>query len=152
LGDLLLVTAGLGRRFLLGIVCFLLAHIAYSTAFYLRAFHLPAFAAFGIIVAAISVVVYVWLRSHLAGPFRLAAPAYIVVIAMMVALSGSAGVGARDPLIAMGATMFFVSDLFVARDRFVDSHFHNRALGLPLYFCAQIMIALTVTGTTGPHP
>jgi hypothetical protein len=36
-----------------------------------------------------------------------------------------------------------VSDLFVARDRFVQPGFVNRLLGLPLYYAAQAMLAIS---------
>ena len=35
--------------------------------------------------------------------------------------------------------MFFLSDLCVARDRFVSPGWENRAVGLPLYFGAQLL-------------
>jgi len=35
-----------------------------------------------------------------------------------------------------------VSDLSVARDRFVSRSFSNRAWGLPLYYAAQIVFGL----------
>jgi len=46
--------------------------------------------------------------------------------------------------IALGAAMFALSDVSVARDRFVAKAFVNRAWGLPLYFAAQLILASTV--------
>jgi hypothetical protein len=40
--------------------------------------------------------------------------------------------------------LFYLSDLAVARQRFVHASFVNRAFGLPLYYAAQILIGLTV--------
>jgi hypothetical protein len=40
--------------------------------------------------------------------------------------------------------MFYLSDLAVARERFVSSTFWNRAWGVPLYFGAQLVLASTV--------
>ena len=77
----------------------------------------------------------------------MAAPvvAYVVVISVMVTLAfGSFGDGATL-LIPVGATLFFVSDLFVARDKFVAPGTVNRVWGLPLYYGAQILLALSTT-------
>ena len=35
------------------------------------------------------------------------------------------------------------ADLFVARERFVSPAFGNRAIGLPLYYAAQILFAVS---------
>ena len=48
------------------------------------------------------------------------------------------------PWIAGGALAFYLSDLSVARDRFVRPAFVNRAWGLPLYYGAQFVLAATV--------
>jgi hypothetical protein len=42
--------------------------------------------------------------------------------------------------------MFALSDISVARDRFVSKAFANRAWGLPMYFAAQLILASTVSG------
>ncbi|MEN8163997.1 MAG: lysoplasmalogenase family protein [Acidobacteriota bacterium] len=44
----------------------------------------------------------------------------------------------------MGATLFFLSDLAVARHRFVKEAFLNRAIGLPAYYAGQMLLALTI--------
>ena len=44
-------------------------------------------------------------------------------------------------LLAVGATLFYFSDLAVARQRFVVKSFWNKAWGLPLYFGGQVLIA-----------
>jgi hypothetical protein len=43
-----------------------------------------------------------------------------------------------------GALSFYVSDLFVARDRFVKKGAINRILGLPLYFGGQFLLAFSI--------
>jgi uncharacterized membrane protein YhhN len=45
---------------------------------------------------------------------------------------------------AVGALLFYLSDLAVARHRFVHPAFVNRAIGLPLYYVGQLLIALTI--------
>jgi len=56
-------------------------------------------------------------------------------------------VSAKDALpwtAAAGAALFYLSDLAVARQRFVHEDFINRALGLPTYYLGQLLLALTV--------
>ena len=46
-------------------------------------------------------------------------------------------------LILAGALAFYLSDLFVARHRFVQQGFSNRLAGLPLYYAGQFCLALS---------
>jgi phage shock protein PspC (stress-responsive transcriptional regulator) len=64
-------------------------------------------------------------------------------------LVAAAGASPADPAIFAGAALFYASDLTVARDRFVASGFANGAIGLPLYFAAQLVIAHTVASAAG---
>ena len=84
----------------------------------------------------------VWLWPHL-GRMRIPVLAYIVVITVMV--WGGLAVAGRVPwLVPAGALLFYVSDLAVARDRFVVRRFASRAWGLPAYYLAQVLLALTL--------
>ena len=47
-------------------------------------------------------------------------------------------------LVLPGALLFYASDIFVARDRFVKPGFDNRLFGLPPYFAAQFMFAFSL--------
>jgi uncharacterized membrane protein YhhN len=87
--------------------------------------------------------VWRWLRSSIQAAMRRPVVAYLVVIGAMstlaVAVSGAGG----PATVAIGALAFTASDVSVARDRFVHDDFVNRAWGLPLYYCAQLLIALS---------
>jgi uncharacterized membrane protein YhhN len=52
----------------------------------------------------------------------------------------------REPSlpILIGALAFFLSDLSVARNRFVAPGFVNRLWGLPLYYAAQLLLASSI--------
>jgi hypothetical protein len=52
--------------------------------------------------------------------------------------------GALRATVAPGAALFYLSDLAVARRRFVRGGFLDRALGLPAYYAGQILIALAI--------
>jgi hypothetical protein len=47
------------------------------------------------------------------------------------------------PWIFIGALLFYLSDLAVARERFFESGFENRLFGLPAYYAAQVILAMT---------
>jgi len=47
-------------------------------------------------------------------------------------------------LVFAGAACFYMSDILVARDRFLSNEFFNRLVGLPLYYLGQFLIAFSV--------
>ncbi len=132
------------QAFLAGLAVFLLGHVAYAVAFASvappRGWSVP----FALAVAAAGVAVIRWLWPYL-GDMRVPVLAYVVVISLMVwgALS-AARAGAVPVRVAVGAGLFYLSDVAVARDRFVKLGFVNRAWGLPAYYAAQVLIALSV--------
>jgi uncharacterized membrane protein YhhN len=93
--------------------------------------------------AFVAAVVGRWLWPELPAGMAGAVAAYIVVITVMVAAAAGAA-GAEAPLLVLPAAVaFYVSDLFVARDRFVAPGISNRLWGLPPYYGAQISFALS---------
>ena len=58
---------------------------------------------------------------------------YMVVISVMVALAIGTAYVQASVLIPIGALAFYVSDISVARDRFVASSRANKLWGLPAY-------------------
>jgi len=143
-GDLLLVSKQSRRLFLLGLTSFLLGHLAYSIAFAARGVSWPVALGAGLGMAVFSFMVLRWLQPHLDSGMRRPVWLYVIAIAMMMALA--AGTGATDGnwLIPLGALLFLLSDLAIARDRFIARGFINRAWGLPLYFCGQMILACSV--------
>ncbi len=132
LGDALLLSAA-RPMFLAGLVAFLLAHVAYAAAF-LGAGPLPLWP---LPLLAVGVALTLrWLWPHLGG-MKGPVVAYCLAIAAMVA----AAMGVPSAAVRGGAVLFFLSDLLVARDRFVAPGFANRAAGLPLYYAAQLLLA-----------
>lgn len=135
-GDVLLIFRT-RRSFLAGLVAFLLGHLAYAVAFAVRGVELPRVLLATGLLGAVAVPVLRWLWPHVERPMRGPVAAYVTVITAMVAFA--AGTGA--PLLLVGAIAFYLSDLAVARERFVARGFVNRAWGLPLYFFAQLLLA-----------
>lgn len=149
LGDLLLIPTGSQGAFLSGIASFLLGHVAYTVGFVGLGLNGLALAGAAAVVAALGGWVLHWLRPHLEGVFVTAVPAYVLVIGAMVATSVGAVAAGASPGIAVGAWMFAISDVSVARDRMVSPGFVNGLWGLPLYFGGQLALAASVTSAAG---
>ena len=133
-GDALLLSRA-RAAFLAGLVAFLLAHVAYAAAFAPRSTR-PAWALAA--VAATVAGVLAWLWRHL-GDMRLPVVAYCAIIGAMLWLA----LGVPSELVRAGALLFFLSDLLVARDRFVAPGKPNRLVGWPLYYAGQYLLALS---------
>ena len=152
LGDLFLI--GAGRAFLAGLGAFLAAHIAYAAAFLVRGVDgVPAVIGAAVMVA-VGLSTMRWLRqAELPERYRAPVAAYVTAIGLMVALAlGTAWpdlVAGADLVwtaraLILGAGLFAVSDILVARQRFVEEGAWNRLAGLPLYFAGQLLLAWTV--------
>lgn len=141
-GDIALALPG-RRAFLAGLVAFLLGHVAYVVAF---AGVVPPSgwgdpAAYSPVL--VSAAALAWLWPH-AGAMRGPVVAYVLVITAMVVAAIAALPALAAPvgrIVLVGAVLFYASDLFVARHRFVAPGLVNRAVGLPLYYAGQCIIA-----------
>ncbi len=141
-GDLLLIFRH-RALFLTGLVAFFLAHLGYAAAFVVEGPDLFRSAGALVLLALPAAGVAWWLRGRL-GEMRIPVYAYIGVISIMVALSAGLAAALSLPLLFIGAAAFYVSDVFVARDRFVCADHWNRWLGLPLYYGAQMILAYSI--------
>lgn len=142
-GDVLLIPRA-RNVFLLGIASFLLGHLAFAGGFLSR-----GVAPLAVVVTAAVLVlparrVLRWLAPHVPDELRVAVRAYVAVICAMVACAVGTYVRAGGCELLVGALMFFVSDLAVARERFIDHGFVNKTWGLPLYYGGQLLLAASV--------
>jgi len=141
-GDVLLIPHDKPRVFQAGVAAFGLGHLAYLVAFGLR-FESAGRALICAFIAALALArVFPWLHPQLPAEMKLPVRVYMGIISAM--LVAAAGASPSDPAILLGAALFYISDLAVARDRFVASGFANSVFGLPLYFAAQLLLASTV--------
>jgi uncharacterized membrane protein YhhN len=140
IGDMLL----LGRTqalFLSGLCAFLLAHVAYITAFVVRGINRRWALAAAIPVMLISVLVSIWLSPHIPDSMQLPVWLYTAVISgMVIGAIGARGAGAVLA-IPLGALLFYFSDLSVAAGQFVRPAFPNFVWGLPFYYSGQLLLA-----------
>ena len=143
-GDVLLIPKS-DSIFLMGIGSFLLGHIAFAVAFAQAGINIQWVLGACLPMGIIAWVVLRWLRPHLSGLMEKAVPAYILAIGVMVVLAVGCAVEHNAPWVAVGAIGFMLSDLAVARERFIVSSFVNKVWGTPLYFGAQVVIAMTTT-------
>jgi len=137
------------RMFLMGLVSFLLGHVFYVICFFYVA-DISQWTWIGCLVGLlVSGLVFWWLRPHL-GSMLIPAIAYVIVITVMVigawTVLGDTKLNYYSGrlLVFIGAVSFYLSDLFVARDRFLKSEFSNRLIGLPMYYCGQFLLAFSV--------
>ena len=151
-GDIFLALPG-KKMFLFGLASFLLGHVFYAAAFFDTA-GFNQWAGIGLVISALAGAgVFLWLWPHL-GSMKIPVIFYILVISAMVVGAWSIiGAGQLKPegrMAAFGGAMgFYVSDIFVARQRFLKAEFVNRLIGLPLYYGGQFLLAFS-TGWLSP--
>ena len=145
-GDIALMFRG-HRSFLVGLVSFLLGHIAYVVACAVVVAPGAWLSPLAIVpvVAALGVLVYLW--PHL-GSMLVPVLCYVATIVLMVV--GALAVYRGHPetfsdqqaaLLCVGAVLFFASDISVAKGRFVKVLVRDRLWGLPAYYGGQLLIA-----------
>ncbi|MDI6727083.1 MAG: lysoplasmalogenase [Smithellaceae bacterium] len=142
------------RMFLYGTISFLIGHLFYILAFFYLAVPGAWTITGTVVTAVISGAVYLWFRDSL-GKMKLPVIAYILVISLMMigawSLLGTTGINhsGRGAAFA-GALCFYLSDIFVARNQFLQPLFFNRLIGLPLYYLGQFLLAFSI-GLIGPQ-
>lgn len=154
IGDIALLGRS-SRAFLAGLVAFLIGHLAYVAAVavlvspgdWLSGDGAIAFAALPVVAGGIALR---WLWPKL-GTMRVPVIVYVIAIVTMVVAALAVWRTHALPKpqrtwLLFGAVLFFISDLAVARDKFVAKGFANRMWGLPAYFAGQLMIAWSLAG------
>jgi uncharacterized membrane protein YhhN len=146
-GDVALMIPG-QKSFKVGLYLFLSGHLFYTLTFMMWGYRRGLNWGIVLLFVGICVGALAWMRPHF-GKLLIPAVVYSVVITLMVITAWhfhqSAGHFTwRTTFAAWGTTLFFFSDLAVARDRFVKKEFINRAWGLPTYYIGQMLIALSL--------
>jgi uncharacterized membrane protein YhhN len=147
-GDVALISRE-RSAFLGGLVAFLLGHVAYVAAFVARGAASTPDPVATALIAATGIGIFLYLRPHV-GRMLVPVVAYMLVISVMLAAAWA--VASAEPAesgrpLVLAALLFYLSDITVARDRFVTGpRFANRLVGLPLYYSAQFLFAFSVGG------
>jgi len=144
LGDALLLGRG-KAAFVLGLGSFLLGHAAFGAGFAVRGLSWLATTVALVVLALPGRALWRWLEPGVPAALRAPVMAYLGVITAMVALATGTAAARSGWTIPVAAVMFALSDVSVARDRFMNAGWTNKAWGLPLYYAAQCLLAATVT-------
>lgn len=134
------------NRFILGLVCFLIAHLNFTMAFASVEGFYTALLVLLPFLAAGAVVLFGLLWPHL-GRMRLPAAIYTLVILIMAwqAAGYQIQVGNRSSLIALSGSLLFVfSDMVLTVNRFRSPIRNARLFYMPAYFGAIWLFALSV--------
>lgn len=147
IGDVCLILFFNQKIFKAGLGAFLVGHVIYSIAFFRKFDSMMVMTAAMLILIIIGTAIFLKLRSHLEGMIK-PVVAYITIISVMAFTAFSLRESGTQTMMAgniifAAALIFYISDIFVARHRFVRKEFINRAIGLPLYYTAQFMIAFS---------
>ena len=148
-GDVLLMIS-LDKLFLAGLVAFLFAHVFYVIGFNIP---LPAISAWSVILAVLigwggakvirRILVSVLEKGQ--GKMRLPIIIYSVVISVMllsamVKLNDLSWHAGASILVAVGAFLFYLSDIVLAWNKFVSPFNYGRIYNIALYHLGQIML------------
>jgi len=143
LGDVALLSDSL-PRFRAGVAAFLVGHLAYVACFASLGLPMPVWSWAGLVVLAAALFAT---RGVVPATHRLEGPAlsvpvavYSVVIGAMLLCAWFTGV----PLVALGASVFVVSDAVLSMDRFVRPIPHARLILMVTYHVGQALIVAGV--------
>lgn len=145
-GDVALLGRGT-RAFVIGLGAFLVGHVAYVVGVSQLVPPAKWLGAAGLLAIPPVIVAGIALRTLWPKLGGLKGPVLAYVVAIVAMVIGA--FAARDALpsgsvLALGAALFFASDLAVARDRFLARDFANKLYGLPAYYAGQLLIAWAV--------
>lgn len=139
-GDVLLLPRDKPLLFKLGMLAFALGHIFYTYAFFKEGYEIWVLIVIGVGMLITCSRIMAYLKPHLPDDMKLPVLIYMVIISAMMIFA----YGTHTLFIMIPALLFAVSDMFVARDRFVVTEPRNALIITPLYFCAQALFALGV--------
>jgi uncharacterized membrane protein YhhN len=142
-GDILLMPDN-HRCFLAGLLSFLCGHLCYAVGFLQNSYDITWLLLNGTAALTLMALSLRWLVPRLEVGWRAPVILYTTVITGMLL---SAGLRATQPgslAIMAGAWGFALSDLAVARQRFVKPSPFNGLWGTPLYFFSQMLLAASV--------
>jgi len=152
-GDIALIF--IDRFFIVGLVAFLLGHVAYLIGFNIPLPQAVTFWSIGFAIViglgSVRVLRRIVESLHAKGQSRLVIPVivYSVVITLML-LAAMLTLFRPDwdataaLLVSFGAALFYFSDIILAWNRFVNPIKNGRMLNIGMYHIAQIMIVLGV--------
>lgn len=140
IGDVALLSRTSNTLFQLGMAAFAIGHVIYSVAFIQIAFQAIWAITALLVMSGIGLAVYRYLRKSLSADMHIPVRVYMFIITAMVVTAW----GSQNQIVILAAMMFAISDMFVARDRFVSQNPRHALVISPLYFGAQALFALGI--------
>ncbi len=147
-GDMALMFQENRKAFAVGLVLFLLAHVAYAVVFALLGRSSAWDALSALVLLAVGAGFYALIKSNL-GAMRVPVIVYIIVISVMVNRAVSTLVspvfgGGQAIMVTTGAVLFYISDVILAAGRFWKPCKYHR-ISLAFYYSGQLLIALAAS-------
>lgn len=139
-GDLLGV-----HDFLWGGAAFFFAHLVFMAAFLRQGVDWKCAARAAIAVLLCGFLLMWWLLPHVPAAERWLVLSYMAVLCGMVALAAGVRLPRGRVLAVAAAVLFLVSDIFVARWKYVSASGVNAYFCFPQYYAACVLFALSVS-------
>ena len=136
-------------NFMAGVAAFLAAHLGFIIAFLCHGPRRNNLVR-GLLVLLPSALLAAWLLPHVSAGDQPLVVAYLVVISVMVALAAGASGSPGGRWALAAAIIFYVSDIFVARWRYVAPGPLNMFLCYPLYYTACVLFAASIFASNPP--
>ena len=144
-GDVLLVWQDMDvRLFVLGIVAFYIGHIGYLTAFGFRPFGVKELVFVSVMASFLTYLIVPHIPEFLFLPTVL----YVVFLALiewrsLARFNIQGDIPWRKIYAAMGTTLFLLSDIFLAINKFIQPLPHEKELIMVSYYGAQMCLAIS---------
>jgi len=131
-------------NFRASVVAFLLAHLGFIIAFWFHGIDKKKCLLVHVIFIFLSIEIVYWLLPFIPKGEQTFVIGYTVIITIMVILA--AGTISRNVgiLIFIAAVLFYISDIFVARWKFVNPSSINAFFCYPLYYTSCVFFALSI--------
>ena len=127
------------KNFLAGAAAFLIGHVFFIPAFFIRGTTRKNIAIGFVLYTIISATALAIIGPQIPQSERALIFAYTAVIGIMGATS--IGTWSTDRGLPIAAAIFYTSDLLLAQTAFLDGGFINTLFGYPLYYLAVILFA-----------
>ena len=131
-------------NFRTGLIAFLLSHLSFIAAFWFHGIDKTKCLPVLVIFLFLSSGVCYWIFPFIPKEEQIFAISYTLIITAMVVLAGGTRFRTNGILIFIAAVLFYISDIFVARWKFVNPSSINAFFCYPLYYTSCVLFALSI--------
>ena len=143
-GDILLLNRKLKISFFCGMLVFAIAHLLFSLSFIKSStFDFASLVTFLPLIMILGCINFMYLLPRM--PHKLKPFILLYGLAIFMMITSAYTFMYEQKLILIAAIFFVLSDIFVAKDRFIKRSTKNALLITPLYFAAQGLFAFSVS-------